>query len=322
MNGTAELFFQLLLGFAHAIVAGVFLVAAAGKLAVCKSDMRPMCVKGGIDAALAVLACLFVLPGAAGLAGALAAIAVGAGGWLREKIRRNTVCNCFGVLTSVLHPWRNAVRAALFAGGLVALSLAPHMRPEAPGVWVGAALGLSCLLVMTALVFARHPLFRLPMKAPGTKAIASLEEGRISPATVVGSDRNGRALALRDLAMPGKPIVLLLASSTCKPCQWLKGQIAPLLPDLPYRLYSVIEGDRGPQQAATDIVDVDAQWRKTLGIKNVPALVVLNESATNLAVPVASGADAILLQLLQLALDARGAEREEDEEGVVEAAIS
>jgi hypothetical protein len=319
MNETAEIFFQLLLGFAHAIVAGVFLVAAAGKLAVCKPDLRAMCVKGCIDAALALLACLFVLPGA-GTAGAIAAVTIGAGGWLREKIKRNTVCNCFGVLTSVLHPWRNGARAALFAGGLIALFLAPHLRPGAPALWMGAVLGLSGLLVLTALVFARHPLFRLPVRAPNTNAVMSLEEGTIAPATVVGTDENGRALALRDLAVPGKPIVLLLASSTCKPCQWLKQQIAPLLPGLPYKLYSVIEGERGTQHLSADIFDPDAQWRKALGVKSVPALVVVNESMTNLADKVASGSDAILLQLLQLALQQRAQDEAGSEVQVMEAA--
>lgn len=287
-------------GCAHALVFGVFLVAAAGKLAACRPGMRVMCGKGALDAVLALLAGLAFLPGtgAAGMAGAAVAVAVGAGGWLREKIRRNTVCNCFGVLTAVLHPWRNGARAALFGGGLLALALAPYRTLAGAASWGGAVLALAGLLALMALAFSR-PFARGSATAP--KAVATLAEGTISPATPVGRDADGTPLALRDLAVPGRPLALLMVSPGCKPCHLLKKQIEPLLSGLPFGLLFVIEDDAAAQASPAGIFDADKQWRKTLGVKSVPSLVIVNEDATNIAAPVATTPDAIFLQLLRLA---------------------
>jgi hypothetical protein len=290
---------DLFLGSAHAVVFGVFLLAAAGKLAACRPGMRVMCMKGGLDAALALLACLVILP-VAGQAGALAAVAVGAGGWLREKIRRNTICNCFGVLTPVLHPWRNGMRAALFGAGLLALFLAPHRQSAAPGLWLGAALGLSGLLALMGWVFARSALSR---QAPGmvlAKAPVTLEKGTITPHTVVGTDRDGRTLALGDLLAPGQPLPILLTSPTCKPCQSLKARIEPLLADMAFKLHIVIEGAPALPAPPAAIFDPDGQWRRTLGVNSLPAMVIVNGSATNLASPVILSPDAMFLELLRL----------------------
>lgn len=288
-----------LLGAAHAFILGVFLIAAAGKLAACKPGMRVMCMKGSLDAALVLLACLVALPGA-GVASALAAVLVGAGGWLRERIRRNTVCNCFGVLTPLLHPWRNGMRAILVGTGSLALLLSPHLQPAAPALWIGAALGLSVLLASMGWVFARSVLARQPAKPFVLKQVATLEDGAISPDSVVGIGADGRTLRLRDLLVPGQPLPILMTSPSCAPCQALKSRLEPLLPGLAVQLHIVSEGAPSSPATATAISDPDGQWRKTLGVKSMPSLVIVNGSATNLDCPVIFSPETMFFELLRL----------------------
>ena len=303
MSGSIEAILHVFLGMAHAFILGVFLIAAAGKLAACKPGMRAMCVKGSLDATLVLLACLVALPGA-GLASALAAVLIGAGGWLREKIRRNTVCNCFGVLTPLLHPWRNGMRAILFGAGSLALLLAPHLQASAPALWIGVALGLSGLLATMGWVFARSVLSRQPARTFVPKPVVSLEDGALSPDSVVGVDAEGRTRCLRDLLAPGRPLPILLTSPGCPPCQALKSQLEPLLSELAFQLHIVSEGAPSSPSPATVIFDPDGQWRKTLGVKSLPSLVIVNDSATNLACPVILSPETMFFELLRLQIEA------------------
>ncbi len=301
---------SLLLGAAHAAVFGVFLVAAAGKLAGCRPGLRPMCVKGSVDAALALLACLVFLPIVPQI-GAAAAIVIGAGGWLRERISRNTVCNCFGVLTNVFHPWRNGARIILVGGGAVALALSPRLDPAAPGLWSGAALGLSVLLAGAALVLARSPLLRKPVVAAAATPVMTIAAGTISPATVVGSDDSGRAVRLQELLTPGAPLPLLVTAAGCQSCDSLKAELAPLLPQLPFRMFGVLEDEHATPASPHSLRDPQRQFRKTLGVKTVPCLILIDEQAGNLARPVAMGTEAIKGELLRmLLLPKRGADSE------------
>jgi hypothetical protein len=306
MSVVADMLRQPLLGAAHALIFGIFLVAAAGKLAACKPGMGVMCRKGGIDAALALLAALFMLPGA-GPAAALAAMAIGGGGWLRERIRRNTVCNCFGVLTAALHPWRNILRAILFGSGALAIVLAPQPALDAPAMWAGAASALSILLGATALGFARQSLPRKPpFDASEIVPVSRLAPGTISPATVVGTGQNGEALALRDLARPGFPLALLLTSPDCKACHAVKAAVDPLMLAMPFPMFSVTAAEpSGAPPSSTSVFDPQGQWRKTLGVRMLPSLVIVDGDADNLARPVVSGTEAILGELLELALRTR-----------------
>lgn len=296
----------LLLGAAHAAIFGVFLIAAAGKLAACMPGARVMCTKGSVDAALALLACLVMVP-RLGLASGIAAVAVGAGGWLRERITRNTICNCFGVLTAVLHPWRNRARALLAGAGAVVILLAPEFDAAGAGLWAGAALGLSALLATTALAFARSSLKRQGISVATIKQIVTLPPGTISPDTVVGTDKSGRELALRDLMTPGSPLALLLTAPACKSCHLLRNELAPMLPGLPFP--TVIVNETGARAAfqPSGLFDPDGTLRKTLGVESLPALALIDAAGTNLACPVALGADAVKVTLLHRLTETRPA---------------
>lgn len=291
--------FQFVLGLAHAAVVGVLLVAAAGKLAVCRPGARAMCLKGSLDAALALLACAVFVPGAS-LIGAALAMAVAAGGWLRERITRNSVCNCFGVLTSVLHPWRNVSRVTLFVGGGLVLALAPFTHWDHSS-WIGAAAGMAALLASSSLVFARAPALR-PAPRIALSPVDTLAPGTISPGTPLGIDAHGRSLAPDDLGKPGAPFALLLTSPACNTCRQIKAQLAPLLPRLPLPVFLVTEAERTDGER-TDLFDPEAQLRTRLGVKTVPSLVVINAERTNLACSVAMGDANILALLLRLALE-------------------
>jgi hypothetical protein len=302
MSVFAAMVLQPLRGAAHALIFGIFLVAAAGKLAACGPGTRVMCRKGGVDAALALGASLFMLPGVAP-AVAVAAMAIGGGGWLRERIRRNTVCNCFGVLTATLHPLRNVSRAILFGSGVLAIVLAWQSAPDTSALWMGAASALAILLGGTALVFARQSLPRKPaIHVSEIVQVTTLAPGTISPATVVGTDKVGQALALRDLARPGVPLAMLLTSPDCKACHAVKAAVDPLMASLPFPMFSVISAAPSAALPAASVFDPEGQWRKTLGVRMLPSLVIVDGDAGNLACPVASGTEAILAQLLALAV--------------------
>ena len=301
---------QFILGWAHATIFGIFLIAAAGKMAVCRPGMGVMCVKGSLDALLALSACLLVIPGIAQVTAVLA-IAVAAGGWGRERMTRNSVCNCFGVLTSVLHPWRNASRAVLLTSGLLVLALQSLHPPIDVLLWIGFATGLATLLAFSSLAFARSPLVR-PASAVASQAMPQVVAGTIAPSVIVGSDINGRKIALGELGTSGAQRALLITSPGCTAYQKLKAQIEPLLPHFPLPVFHVVEAET--INGALELSDPHGQWRKSLGVRVLPSLAIINAGCTGLDYPVAMGEAEILALLLRLALTPPGAHHAVEEE--------
>lgn len=307
MSDVAALLAVPMLGAAQGAIFGIFIIAAAGKLAACRPCVGAMCVKGGIDLSLALLICLVMTPPAA-IAGALAAILIGAGGWLRERISKNTVCNCFGIITHVFHPWRNGARAILFVGGVLVLALAPWQAADTVAFWAGAAAGLSVILAGAALALARSPLLQRPA-VPHVTPITTLPPGAISPATVIGSDAAGRPVTLQELAAAGEVVPLLLTAPGCRTCESLKAELAPLLPLAPLRLIAVVEGGLDTLSWPSGLADPQRRLRHLAGIRTIPALLQIDVSTANLTRPIAIGPDAIKGELLHLVLAAQAQEK-------------
>jgi hypothetical protein len=67
-----------------------------------------------------------------------------------------------------------------------------------------------------------------------------------------------------------------------------------------FKLHIVIEGAPALPAPPAAIFDPDGQWRRTLGVNSLPAMVIVNGSATNLASPVILSPDAMFLELLRL----------------------
>jgi hypothetical protein len=287
------------LGAAHAAIFGVFLVAALGHFAGCRPGMRKKCMKSAANAALAVLACLVIVPGPQ--AAGLAALTVSATGWLKERITRNAICNCYGVLTVVLHPWRNGIRAVSFASGAGLLVMANN--PADASFLAGATVALALLLTGSALAIVRSPLGRTVMQS-SIKRVNSLAPGTISRDSFVGTDARGNPVTIDDALRPGLPLAFLLTSPSCGACQQVKVQIEPLLPHIPFPCFLLVEAAPGGASPA-GLFDPQGGLRKTLGVQSLPSLVVIDGDGANLAFPIAMGGEAIFARFLQMLITSR-----------------
>jgi hypothetical protein len=294
-----EILIQLILGVAHAMVFGIFITAATGKLSVCRANAQAMCIKGALDCGLALLAASIFSQQATKIA-AFFAIIVAVVGGLREWKTHNSVCNCFGALTLVLHPWRNHSRALLSLGGILIIALQPRHAASNTHLLVGIAIGLAILLVASALVFARASIMR-PNRNMSIDSIKVLAPNTISSETFVGYDSAGRSMTLGNIMMPGESLAILMTSPGCKACQELKARISPFLSSLPLPLITVIESDATDDELVS-FFDKQGKWRRTLGVKSLPSMVILNENVTNIKYPIAMGEADILALLLHSTL--------------------
>lgn len=298
---------QLAFGVAHALVFGIFSVSGTGKLVGCQRGGRIMCIKAGADYAIALASAMFVLPPLTWLAGALAVL-LGAGGWIREIVRNNKACNCFGVLTNLLDPLRNLSRALLVVGGaamlLAPLAGAPKLATQA----AGAALGLCLLLVLVVYTLAQALMGR---KAPNgfvTPSGPIMPTVQLEAHTFLGTRADGQPTVLGDVTEPGRPLALLLSAANCAQCDVIKADFGPLLGEFPFP-FRVIDGNKVDAVAVTlpgarvTLYDPGHTLRRTLALIGVPALVLVDPITLKVARPVVSGADAIRRTLNGLLYD-------------------
>jgi hypothetical protein len=300
------------LGAAHALLFAVFAIAGAGKLAGCRRGAAIMCRKGVADLALAAgLGLAWPAPVTALFA--VAAMMLGAGGWLREKVRANPACNCFGLLSATLQPWRNHTRASRVAGGAIVLAGALlHARGSGAAIelarWQGAGVALALVLALLTFAMARR-LLQAPQRrpAPPTAAPAPGPVLRLAADTPLGTRADGVPLTLGDLARPGRPIALLLGAKGCAACAPIKAELAPLLGKLPFPACLVLEDAPAAQDDGAHVAyDPHATFRRLIGGKALPALVLIDPLIDplgwTLAAPLVSGEEAIRATLLRTVL--------------------
>lgn len=290
-------------GAAHAALFGIFSLAAAGKTVGCQHGSGAMCAKGALDAGIAVGACLMWWDTAAYLVAVLAA-GVAVVGWTREAVRKSKVCNCFGVLTSALEPWRNHARLGMAASAAVLLLAGlrdPAESDHAVVAMLAGSIGaLSTLLIGGSYAFARATFVR-----PGrARAEAGLRPPAMEflPGTYVGHRGDGSTMALADLLLPGQPLVLLFGSSTCPHCQRIKEDFDPLISRFPFPVALILEDDAGEQAAGHVLFDSSGTLRHALDIRTLPAMLVLDPRTMKAAQAVASGSEAIRRDIVRLLL--------------------
>jgi hypothetical protein len=291
-------------GAAQALISGLLLVSATGKLAGCRRVWHRNCIKGSADLVLgmAVLAPLRPLS----LCAAVAAIAIVSGGWWLEQRRRNASCDCFGIFAGVMDPWRHGVRAGLLLGALALLSTA--MLPASghgAAYWAGACAGCASVLASVILAFAHKPPARPAGKVLIAEPVLSLPANTISPHTELAMRSDGTRVTPADLMRPGLPLALLVTSPTCASCQALKQDIRPLLDAFPFPVRLIDEQEPGAGHAPASLFDPQARLRALLGVRTVPSLVIINDAATNILCPVAMGPQAIYGRLLDSVLTLR-----------------
>jgi peroxiredoxin len=234
---------------ARCVLAGVFLVAAAGKLLDLPGSRRALEEFGASSrvaalagpalplAEAAVAAALLIRPAAmAGAGGALALLIVFAAGVARAMAQgRSPDCHCFGQIHSepagAATLARNAVLAApalliLIAGsgpsldgGLASLD-ATQVALVITAV-LAAALGLAT----AALWGDTRRLRRELAGAIAAKRPAGLPRGAAAPDFALAA-RRGESGTLRQLRRPAQPAVLIFLSTHCMPCLTMLPKLA------------------------------------------------------------------------------------------------
>ncbi|WP_374582970.1 hypothetical protein [Pseudoduganella sp.] len=285
-------------GAGQAVLAGVFCVSAMGKVVGCQRIGGAMCSKAALDLGLLALAALAWWQPAALAAGA-GALAVGAGGWLRERLRGNTICNCFGVLTPALHRWRNHVRGALALGGVLLLAAQwdGHSATRAAPAYL-AALAAGGLAVLAAYAYA-HASAVPKVKAARTPE-QNLQRGaaQLRLQDQLGLRPDGSSVQLRHLLQPGRPLALLFTMAGCEQCEVVKKELAPVLGRLDFPLHIVLSGPA--PDGLPGLRDPDNVLRQHFDLEGVPSLVIIDPETLALAQPAAFGNGAIYRDLLRL----------------------
>lgn len=279
-------------GLAQALLAGVFSVSAMGKVVGCQRSGGAMCKKAGLDLGLALLAVLAAWNPAALLLGA-GALAIGAGGWLRERVRQDTVCNCFGVLTPALHRWRNHVRAALAASAvmLLAARMAAGVPAASSSFYLSglAAGGMAVMLAYAYVHAAAVPRIRNAVALPLQRGQAAL-----APGQPLLQRQDGSPVTLEQMMPAEGPLALLFTSDGCGQCTVVKEELAALGGNLPYALQVVVSG-----AATGELNDVDGSLRRHFALEGVPSMVLIDPATRALAAPVAFGSAEIYRDLLR-----------------------
>jgi len=279
-------------GLAQALLAGVFSVSAMGKVVGCQRSGGAMCKKAGLDLGLAALAVLASWTPAALLLG-VGALAIGAGGWLRERVRGDTICNCFGVLTPALHRWRNHVRAVLAASALMLLAgrLAAGVPAAlSPAYLAGLAMaGMAVMLGYSYVHAAAVPRIKKIEARPLQRGQAVLAAGQ-----PLLQRQDGSAVMLEEMLPAEGPLALLFTAEDCGQCSVVKDELAMLQQGLPFPLHVVVSG-----AASGSLNDVDGSLRRHYALAGVPSMVLIDPATRALAAPVAFGSAEIYRELLR-----------------------
>ena len=301
-------FLSLAQGGAHGLLFGILAVSGTGKFVGCRVGSRIMCMKSGLDFGLALAASLLFWPGVVYLAAVLA-IGIASYGWLGEIVRKSKVCNCFGVLTATLEPWRNHARAGMIVSG--AILLATGLMTDggsgrnAVTILVGAALGLAVVLMIASHAFAQGALSKKPVRTVTSSAAPSTQPVPLTPLTFLGTHADGKTTVLGDLIQPGKPLALLLSSRDCDQCKTIKAELEPILAKFPFPIHAIVENAASLQDLDVQaLFDPEGRFRRSLAIIGVPTMVVVDPETMRVAQPVSGGTEAIRRDIIRLLLNA------------------
>ena len=268
------------------VLAAVFAVAAAGKLADRDGSRRAVVAFGAPESLAAVLAVLLpvaeltvavlLLPAAtasAGAIGALALLLLFSGAIAFNLMRgREPECHCFGQLHSAPSGPGTLLRNAGLAA-LAALTLAGTLRRSDTSAigWAGRLDGAEAAVLVAAavLLVAGTLAFLSLLRAHGRllvrlehveRALADAGLELDEPAEIMPlglepgtrapgfavADSTGAEVTLDDLLAPGVPLMLLFASPHCGPCQELLPEVATWQSEHGDRLTVAVAADATP----------------------------------------------------------------------------
>jgi hypothetical protein len=223
---------------ARLVVAAVFLVAAALKLADpagTRRAVRGFGVPAGMVAGVSVLVPAAELAAVTMLARRQSAWA---GAWIAVAllvvftaavvvvlVRGGSVqCRCFGALSAAPVGWRTVARNALLAAPAVAVLAVgrANVGPDAlPWAGAGAAGAVACVLgAAVAIAAMARPRRLAGANGGGANGGAGLAVGSRAPGFEL-PDVDGVAVSLRTLLAGRVPVVLVFADPGCGPCNAL-----------------------------------------------------------------------------------------------------
>ncbi len=126
------------------------------------------------------------------------------------------------------------------------------------------------------------------------------------PSTIIGMV-DGRALQLHEVAIPGKPLLLIYLSVGCKHCEILipdiNGFVRGFAQEFPIIVISNSSAI-GLREPATVVIDIEERFFNQIGAVAKPFGLVLNGTSLKVASPVAYGPNKIRALFL-LVLNAR-----------------
>lgn len=297
---------DFLFGFAHSFVFAVFTVSGIGKMVGCHRGSRIMCQKAFFDIAFAIGSC-FMWWIVVNYFFGISMILIGTLAGLREVLNKNRICNCFGVLTGLFEPVQNYTRAGLVLSGLCILfagkTLFFEQNQLGNDVLFGGIAGFVFVLMVAAYLFAKSVPVTMNNRQLETASLA-IPEILISSTTVLGTDINGRTIALGDLVQPGEPLVLLLSSLSCGQCILIKNELESFLEEFSSPTYTIFENNPVDGLGNRRILfDQTSRFRKSLSIVGVPSLVVIDPVTMRVTQPIACGVEAIKRNVIQLLLN-------------------
>jgi thiol-disulfide isomerase/thioredoxin len=301
-----------LLGVSFAVSFGILIIGMAGKFVGCGRGSQAMCMKGSLDLALALGLCSVPLPWISKCASLIVAV-IALGGYLRESNRKDSKCNCFGVLSRPLESFKNPLRCVLFASSVVIIAAQPETFQYSYSFLSGVTAGLVCVLLIVAYGFSLLAAKQIrPMKrAPPSSPV----QGKTLPGTTpVGTRTDGRTALLKDLASLGKPLAVIFTAQGCPACKPVKEDLRPVLAKFSFPAYLVIEGSAPDNHRDEHVIyDAGAVLKTALQLRALPAMVIFDGISMTIAQPAAEGYSAIQRDLLRLQLAGEAVSSEEAE---------
>jgi len=290
-----------LLGFSHAVLFSILTVAATGKLAGCGFGSRAMCVKGSLDGLLAMGIVLLSVP-FADKASALVSLLIGGGGLLKEHLLENSLCNCYGVLTSLFQPWRNHMRYVMIVSASIILALGKSDSHYDEPFYIGALSGLAIAIIVVVFLYSRATLLSFAKKIDddisGSPAHIPLDLKM-----VIGVDHLGKPKTVGDLMIPGKPLAIILTEQECEHCIHLKRRLIPLLQQLPFPALIIEDHAAEPSDGRPAVLfDARSTLAAHAGATAMPAMIIVDQSTMHAEVVSARLTLAVESELLQMTI--------------------
>lgn len=289
-------------GAAHAVLMTSFALAAAGKAIGCRHGSQAMCWKTLPDLAFLIATGYLTVPSVE-ITISIAAGGIASLGWMLEKVRRNKVCNCHGVLTMPLLPVRNFIRLLTVISALYLIFFQI----------IGAKAGNTTTLTQSGLnigLFTCFVLLSLHMSETflRDKKDASRESGVFAPVApivstaYIGEDQHNGAIKMDDLLTAHSRFMLLITADNCNHCHTALTELGSMAAAKLLPMPLVVLSNKPTPALVKHMVlaDINESFRQQIGLHAVPTLLIIEHAGDVIHASASRGADAIKASVFDL----------------------